>query len=232
MLTLKNFFLFLFVCSCSLWTYGTEYEGIGKANGQMMDLWITIDINNNQAQVDLGGGALKFTGICKRSGTAQNPVYQITADKLAFTLKSADAGSTLEGKLPLGNNNFLDLWLLKKPNNLVPSTLSDQELKTILESKDGYTSFIQMITNEGTQALTSDFMFEPNGSYKFFGDSTKLDELLEKINGSYQVSNGEIIFKLGNEMERRGIIYNNGDYIRVPLGQVVRGGNFTIVLIK
>ena len=234
MRTKKISVLFWLIFIGSLMSFGTKYEGIGKVKGQMMDLWVSIDITNNDATVNLGEGALTFPVTCKKTGTQQNPVFSFSNAQanFSFTLKSIDEGSTLEGKFPLGNNNFLDLWLLKLPEKIDKTTLSDQELKTILEDKEGYTSFLKMKKNDGTQALTSYFIFDSDGTFKFIGDSSHISEMFTKINGTYRISNGKVLLNLGDEMEKEGTIYNNGDYIIIPLGNIVRGGNFTIILIR
>ena len=226
------FLLFMFIGS--LISFGAKYEGIAKVKGQMMDLWVSIEISDNEATIDLGEGTLTLTGTCKKSGTSKNPIYTFKNPKgdFGFTLKSTDGGSTLEGKFPIDKNNSLDMWLLKLPDNMEKTTLSDEELKQILENKDGYTSFIKIIKQGGTTALTSDFVFEPDGTFNFIGDSSKINELFKQANGSYSISEGNVILNLGNELKREGTIYNNGDYIVIPIGNMVRGGNFTIVLIR
>lgn len=96
--------------------------------------------------VNLGEGALVIPVKYKQSDTQKNSEFTFNNDQanFSFSLKSIDEGFILEGKLPLGNNNFLDLRLLKLPEKLNKSTLSDQELKTILEDKEGYTSFLKL----------------------------------------------------------------------------------------
>lgn len=234
MKTKKACFFLLFMFVGSLISFGTKYEGIAKVKGQMMDLWVSIDISGNEATMDLGEGTLTLTGTCKKSGTQKNPIYTIKNPKgnFGFTLKSTDGGSTLEGKFPIDKNNSLDLWLLKMPDKMEEATLSDEELKQILEKKEGYTSFLKIKRQGGTNVLTSDFVFKPDGTFDFIGDSSQINELFKQANGSYTISDGKVMLNLGNELTREGTIYNNGDYIVIPIGNMVKGGNFTIVLVR
>ena len=204
-----------------------RYEGLCKLPGfNDASEWVELTITGNKIHLDLGEGVIEFDGTCKKTGV-KTLVINSSSLKSPITLTTNDKGQSYSGSSKLPGGQKMDFWFLKVPEELVESTLSDEQLKEIVTSKDGYTAFLKLNDGNITLALTYDLELDKDGHYKFIGDSPIFNQLINNFReGEFEISDGKITL-IKNSDTVSGTIYDNGKYITIPLG---KGG--TIQLIR
>lgn len=209
---------------------GNYYEGIAKMKGKPIDGWLSMELDDEDAEINFLN-KINFAAPYTQKAVGDKITLTVTVPgnpKAVFT--SDDGGDTFQGVLNFNGQKF-DGWVLKVPKKLIKSTLSDNELEEILSSPEGYTSFCVMENSEGKASITSDFNFSPGGSFSMICDSEAMQNHFRNLNGTYQVKDGNLVLKAGNDVALTGEIYDDGRYIKIPMGNGA-GIDWTIILIK
>lgn len=207
-----------------------HYQGIAKRAGDPLDYWVTIDFDDEDAKVNIGGIS-SFYGAYTIKGKGENATVTIQVPRgNSGMIKTSDGGESFEGNLKnyLGN---LNLWILRVPSKFKPTELVSDELKQTISSKDGYTAFIKLEQSEGVACSTSEFIFSPDGRFSMKCDSPSLQEIFENIRGTYYFEGNNMILKTDAGPTLDATIYNDGTYISIPLGRK-RGMDMEIILIR
>lgn len=166
---------------------GSHYEGIAKMAGQPIDFWTVLNFDDEDAMFNLAN-QFKLSGqyTAKTVGTTTTLTVKMSNGKTE-TFKTSDNGGSLEGTLSANGNSF-KVWLLKVPAKKVASTLPNEELASIIGSKDGYTAFVKVNMNGAEMSATSDFTFNSaNNSFKMTCDSQVMQKIFGTMQGTYSV---------------------------------------------
>lgn len=207
------------------------YQGIGKIPNKPLDYWVTLEFDDEDADFNIGD-LFKFMGgyKCSNKGNDLSLTIEIPGSSKA-SLTSTDNGQSLSGKVPTFDGQ-VQLWVLKVPKKLKQSQLSDNELEPIIASSDGYTCFAILKPQSGGKlSVTSDFTFTPGNKFKMICDSPSVQEIFKNFQGSYSISNGEIELHTENGTVLKGNIYDDGNYLMIPVGSK-NGMDLTLVLIR
>ena len=129
------------------------------------------------------------------------------------------------------NGSSIRLWLLKVPRKLKKAEGDATKLTETLTAPDGYTSFVQLSKAGGLFSVTSDFFFHSNGRFGISCDSPSLQQMFENIKGEFQVEGSDVKLKLDSGATINGTIYDQGNYISIPVGYK-DGMDMTIILIR
>lgn len=209
---------------------GAHYEGIGKIDGKPLDYWVTIEFDDEDAEVSLGNVS-NFTGEYSQTGSGTNVTVTIKVPGgNKGILKTTDGGESFEGNMKTHAGD-VKLWILKVAGRHKKVEMGAEDLMKTLSSPDGYTSFVKLTQSEGTACVTSDFEFTPEGRFGITCDTPSLQEIFAKIKGKYSVEDSEVKLITDNGQTLTGTIYDNGNYITIPVGSK-SGMNITIILIR
>ena len=233
----KNLFLlfiflttFSFMASAATGMKGCRYVGVGKMEGNPIDFWASIEFDEQDAEINVGN-VFNFFAPYTLSGTGNNTfVTLVIPGSPKLILKSQDNGESFQGTLTINGKN-IELWLLKVANNLKEVTEDAEELTEILSSPEGYTSFVQLSKAGGLFSVTSDFFFHKDGRFGISCDMPSLQQIFENIKGVFNVEGSEVKLRLDTGSTISGIIYDNGNYIKIPVGRK-DGMDMTIILIR
>lgn len=209
---------------------GAYYEGIAKMKGKPIDGWLSLELDDEDAEINFCN-KINFAAPYTQSAMGDKVTLTVAVPgnpKAVFT--SEDGGDTFQGVLNFNGQKF-ESWVLRVPKKLKKATLPDKELEAILSSPEGYTSFCVMENAEGKASITSDFSFSPEGHFSMICDSQAMQNHFRNLKGTYQVSDGKVILNAGNGVTLTGDIYDDGRYIKIPLGKGA-GINWTIILIR
>lgn len=209
---------------------GTYYQGIGKIEGNPLDYWVTIEFDDEDAEVNLGNVS-SFDGGYTLKGSGNNATITIKVPGgHSGTLNTSDGGESFEGTMKTHAGN-VKLWILKVAGRHKKVEMGEAELKKVISSPDGYTSFVKLVHSGVTGCVTSDFEFTPEGRFGIRCDTPSLQEMFANIKGTYSVEGSEVKFTTDNGQTLRGTVYDNGNYITIPVGS--KGGmDMTIILIR
>lgn len=211
---------------------GSKYQGITKIPDSPLDMWTTVDFTATDMSLNLANAA-KFSSKITSKDTAGKLTVTGTLEpgNGSFTLTSSDNGASFEGKYSL-NGNTVTTWLLCVPSELTPATQPTQELAEIVGSSDGYTSFLLIEMQGNTCCATADVSFnKEEGTWKMICDSQIVQKILGNMQGSYSLDGSNIYMKDSTGKNASGTIYDNGKYIKVPIGSA-QGMALTLVLIR
>ena len=207
------------------------YQGIGKMAGKPSDLWVSLELDGEDADFNIGE-TYKFMGAYTVTGSGDNLTVTIKVPgRPECILKTDDGGDTFTGKVSLPMDQNLDLWLLSVPKKLKPAEESAETLKSIVGSPDGYTSFLLMYQQSGVYCVTSEIGFTPEGRFSIEADTPTLQELIGNMKGSYSIEGNKLILKTDKGPVLNGNIYNEGKYIKIDLSQSGRS-NLSMILIR
>lgn len=232
-LKLVSLFIVLTISTGSVWAINlnkAHYQGIAKMKGQTVDFWVNVDFDDEDAEIDFGE-KLNVMGAYTKTESGKNITLNIKVPAAPNAIfKSTDGGSTFQGKIKVGGIDY-DVWVLKVPAKLKKAEQSDDELKTILSSPDGYTSFCIFNTGEGICSVTCDFEFSPDGQFNLICDSAGMQDIFRNFKGTYSISDGTVTLNSVAGVSFSGTIYDNGNYLKIPVGKK-DGISLTLVLIR
>lgn len=209
---------------------GKHYQGIAKIPGKPLDFWVTFELDDEDAEVNIGE-VYNFLASYSATGSGESSSMVLTVPSSPkATLKTSDGGSTLTGTITLDGKK-MDLWLLQVPRKLKESDVPSEEMMSILNNPDGYTCFVQLKQSEGTACVTSDFSFGKDGRFNIICDTPQIQEMFANIKGTYSVEGSQVILTTDKGPVLKGNIYDKGNYLTIPVG--TKGGmNMTLVLIR
>lgn len=209
---------------------GAHYEGIGKIDGKPLDYWVTIEFDDEDAEVSLGNVS-NFMGEYTQTGSGANATVTIKVPGgNTGTLKTSDNGESFEGTMKTHAGN-VKLWILKVAGRHKKVEMGAAELKETVSAPEGYTSFVKLTQTSVTACVTSDFEFTPEGRFGITCDTPSLQEMFANIKGTYTIEGSEIKLTTDNGQTLTGTVYDKGNYITIPVGS--KGGmDMTIVLIR
>lgn len=209
---------------------GAYYEGIGKVNGKPLDLWVTIEFDDEDAEVNLGKVS-SFSGAYTQTGSGSNATVTIKVPGgNTGTLKTSDGGESFSGTMKTHAGN-VELWILKVASRHKKVEMGAEELRETVSSPEGYTSFAKLITSSGTACATSDFEFKPDGRFTLTCDTPSLQNIFSNFKGTYSIEGSELKLTTDNGQTLKGTIYDQGNYISVPIGSK-SGMDMTIIMIR
>lgn len=208
---------------------GAHFQGIGKVAGKPLDFWVDIEMDDEEADFNIGN-INKLTAEYKAGGTTSKPTFSVQVPRsTAAVFKSDDGGESYTGTIKI-NGLTIDLWFLKVPRKLKPSQLTDEELNKIISSPDGYTCFAQLETQGILACVTADFTFD-DGHFDMQCDSSEIQKMFSNFNGTYSIENGQLNLVAAVGTKLTGKIYDNGKYLVVPVGS--KGGmTLKLILIR
>ena len=209
---------------------GFNYVGIGKVDGSPIDFWASIEFDDQDAEVNVGNVYNFLASYTLSSKGSTNTISLSVPGSPKCVLQSNDNGESCKGTLSI-NGKSIKLWLLKVPRKLKKAEQSEEELTKILTSSEGYTSFVKLGKAGGLFSVTSDFFFHKDGRFGISCDTPSLQQMFENIKGAFNVEGSEIKLKLDTGSTISGNIYDNGNYIIIPVG-MKDGMDMTIVLIR
>ncbi|MBD5232449.1 MAG: hypothetical protein HDS66_09930 [Bacteroidales bacterium] len=211
---------------------GCRYQGIGKIQGQPIDAWVNMTVDDGDLEFNMAN-TFDFAAEYTVSGTGDNATMSVKMPGSGTVpLKTADGGSSITGSFTrLGQK--IDLWLLRIPTQLTPSTLPASELDGIVGSSDGYTSFVTIkLPNGQEMCATSDFILSAaDHSFKMTCDSPAMQKIFGTMQGSYQVNGSNLVLTDATGKTSSGEICDNGNYIKIPMGSA-QGMTLNLVLIR
>lgn len=208
----------------------SNYVGIGKVDGSPIDFWVSIEFDDQDAEVNVGNVYNFFAPYTQsRNGNSSTITLSVPGSSKC-ALQSRDNGESCQGTITL-NGKSIKLWLLKIPRKLKKAEQSEEELTEILTSPEGYTSFVKLIKAGGLFSVTSDFFFNKDGCFGISCDTPSLQSIFENIKGVFNVEGSEVKLKLDTGSTISGSIYDNGNYITIPVG-IKDGMDMTIILIR
>lgn len=228
--------LFIPFAATALKMNGKRYQGIAKNadTGEPIEFWVDIEFDDEDVSVDIGK-VYNFMAPYQVTGgdnsatiNTKMPGFNVP---IAFTTK--DGGSTLTADFKEPNKGVkLNLWLLKVPRKLKKAQQSQEELMGIVTDADGYTCFMEIKRGDNVFCVTSDAFLYPDGSFKVIQDATRLSELFkDQLDGSFKIDGADIFFKLSGK-EYKGEIYDNGNYIKIPVGALGSSNSSTQITLN
>ncbi|MBD5189287.1 MAG: hypothetical protein HDS95_03310 [Bacteroidales bacterium] len=211
---------------------GSRYQGIGKIKGQAIDAWVNMTVDDGDLEFNMAN-SFDFAAEYTVSGTGDNATMNVKMPGSGVVpLKTTDGGASITGSFTRLDQK-IDLWLLRIPNQLTPSTLPSSELDGIVGSSDGYTSFITIkLPNGQEMCSTSEFSLSAaDHSFKMICDSPALQKIFGTMQGSYQVNGNVLSLTDAAGKTVTGEICDNGNYIKLPIGSA-QGMTLNLVLIR
>lgn len=207
---------------------GCKYVGIAKVNGSPIDFWVSVEFDTQDAEVNVGN-AYNFFALYTASGDSNTITIDVPGSPKCI-LKSQDKGESCQGTLTI-NGNSMKLWLLKIPRKLKIAEVETEELRKIVSSPEGYTSFVQLSKGGGLFCVTSDFFFHKDGLFEISCDSPSLQQIFENMRGRFDIEGSQVNLNLNSGASITGTIYDNGNYISIPVG-TKDGMDMTVILIR
>ena len=235
-LTLMASVLLAFACSFGAYAAtdldGNHYQGIGKLAGEAVDFWVDMKLDDTDIDFNVSE-TFKFSASYKATAVGDKLTVKATLPgnkPCKFT--SSDGGSSLQGKMSI-NGKMLDVWALKVPSKLTPTTLPVEKLAPIVGSGDGYTAFVLIGLPQGqVMCSPAEFSLDGNtGTWKMTCDTPALQKMFSTAHGNYSVSGSELLLTDSTGARVTGTIYDDGNYIRVPAGSA-QGISLTYLLIR
>ncbi len=211
---------------------GCRYQGIGKISGQAVDAWVNMTIDDGDLDFNMSN-TYDFSAEYTASGSGNNATLNVNMPGCGVVpLKTTDGGSTLTGKF-IRMGQKIDLWLLRIPSKLIPSSLPESELDGIVGSSDGYTSFVTIkLPNGQEMCATSDFeLSSADHTFKMTCDSPSVQKIFGSMHGTYEIVGHNLTLTDSKGMTATGEICDNGKYIKLPMGSN-QGVTLTLVLIR
>lgn len=228
--------LFIPFAAPALKMNGKHYQGIAKNadTGEPIEFWVDIEFDDEDVIVDIGK-VYNFMAPYQVTGgdnsatiSTKMPGFNVP---ISFTTK--DGGSTLTAnfKEPIKGIK-INLWLLKVPRKLKKAQQSQEELMEIVTSADGYTCFMEIKRDGNVFCVTSDAFLYPDASFKVIQDATRLSELFkDQLDGTFRIDGADIFLKLSGK-EHKGEIYDNGNYIKIPVGALGSSNTTTQITLN
>lgn len=218
---------------------GKRYQGLAKSiDGNPIEFWMDVEFDDDDATVSVGK---VYDFLAPYTTTATGKGVKIVTKMPGFgtpiTFETTDGGETMTGyfKTQYKNQDYsFNIWMLKVPRKLKKVKFTKEEALEKVASPDGYTSFMQIKRDGNEFCITSEALFSPDGKFKFTMDTDRLREMFKTMQGSYTVGDdGEISLTLENHTYK-GEIFDNGNYIKIPVGNLYSSSrnNVTLILIR
>lgn len=212
---------------------GKHYQGIAKnVNGDPLELWVDLEFDDEDLSVNIGD-VYSFMAPYKVTGTDSNATISIKMPgfNTPIDFKTTDGGSSLTANFDMPDRSKtigVNLWVLKVPRKLKPTTQSEEETLETLTSDEGYTCFMEIKKNDSLWCVTADAFFTPDGKFRVVHDSPLLREMFRgSLDGTFSISGSDITLNLEGGSNNGGI-YDQGNYIKVP---VASNGSKKVTLI-
>lgn len=229
--------LLLPLSAAALKMNGKHYQGIAKTiDGAPIEYWVDVEFDDEDASINFGE-VYTFMAPYTLTGTDNNATIatKMPGFGTPFVFNTRDGGSTLTAEFvsPENKNMKFNVWLLKVPRKLKKTTQTTEEALQTLTSPDGYTCFLQIKRDGKEFCVTADAYMGADGSFTVEQDAEKLKERFQdKLNGTFKVDGAEIILSIP-EGTYSGSIFDNGNYVKIPLGRWESNpGDVTLILIK
>lgn len=210
---------------------GTKYIGMASFPGQPIDLWVSVDFAEADANMSLAG-SYSFDG--KYTATTTGATMNVSIpfnEKIKAKLKSSDKGGSMEGTLSM-NGTAVKLWMVKIPSQLKQDDLSGENLEKVFSASDGYTALVKIQQGDGLLCVPADFTVDAgskNWQMKF--DNAAIQKMFGTSQGSYSVSGTDINMTDSAGLEIICKSYDNGNYLEAPMGSA-QGMTLTLILIR
>lgn len=238
---MKSFFLsvalLIPLSAAALKINGSHYQGAAKnLNGAPLEYWVDVEFDDEDASVNFGE-VYSFMAPYKVTGTDNKATIttRMPGFDTPFVFHTNDGGSTLTAEFvsPHKQDMKFNVWLLKVPRKLKKTTRTLEETLQTLTSSDGYTCFMEIKRGGEEYCVTADAYMYADGSFKVVQDAEKLSEMFQdKLNGTFKVDGAEITLSIPGG-SYSGSIYDNGNYIKIPLGRWEGDSSeVTLILIK
>lgn len=201
---------------------GKHYQGIAKNadTGEPIEYWVDVEFDDEDVSVNIGQ-IYTFLSPYKMTGGDNNAIIstKMPGFNVPITFKTNDGGSTLTSEFKEPNKGMnLKLWLLKVPRKLKKTVQPYEEVMNTITSTDGYTCFMEIKRDGNLYCVTADAFLYPDGNFKVQQDAESLSKLFQnKFDGSFRIDGGDIFLNLSGK-EYHGEIYDNGNYIKIPIG--------------
>ncbi|MCM1153472.1 MAG: hypothetical protein NC328_07455 [Muribaculum sp.] len=199
---------------------GRKYIGPAKIQGFPADVWteLTFNADNKMNGIVLLQDIQNETCTAKKSGKTITVEFATPFGK-PLSLKSTDSGDSFTGTFVKDRVNA-SFWLIEVPYENVPVNLPTEEVEKIVASPDGYTLFIKGNQNGQAVAFTVDFTFDgASHTYKMVCDNAMIQKIFGKMSeGGYSIDGDKITIDVFND-KKTGTIYNDGNFITIPLGK-------------
>lgn len=217
---------------------GKHYQGIAKnTDGSPVEFWVDLEFDDEDASVSIGE-AYSFIAPYKISGTDKKTIISTRLPGFGTPLNfvTTDGGESLTAEFDVPDEKRkakLNLWVLKVPRKLKKTTSPYEETLNTITDKDGYTCFIKINRGELEYCVTADAFFNSGGGFSVEQDGKMLSAMFsDKLTGTFKVDGADISLSLSGSTYK-GTIYDEGNYIQVPLGQWESStGSVTLILIK
>lgn len=208
-----------------------HYEGIAKLPGNPLDYWVTLELDDEDAEYNIGN-IYNFMGAYTSTGSGSKATLSIKVPGSPNSiLKTTDGGLSLEGSVQTTGKQMA-VWVLQIPGKLKKAQQTDDELFSILSSPDGYTSFMRLEKQGALFSVTSEFSFTPQGSFSLQCDAPSVQDMFSNLeSGSFSIDEGQVKLTTKNGVSLTGTIYDNGNYIMIPIGSK-DGMGMTLILIR
>lgn len=225
---MKKFFTFIALSllipmtAAGLKMNGKHYQGIAKNadTGEPIEYWVDVEFDDEDISVDIGK-IYTFLAPYQVKGDENNATIstKMPGFNVPIIFKTDDGGSTLTSDFKEPNKGMkLNLWLLKVPRKLKKADQDHEKLMEIVTSPDGYTCFMEIKRDGSVFCVTADAFLSHDGSFKVQQDSERLSELFkDQLDGSFRIDGADIFLNLSGK-DYQGEVYDNGYYIKIPLG--------------
>lgn len=239
---MKKLFIILYIsffipfAATALKMNGKHYQGIAKNadTGEPIEFWVDVEFDDEDVTVDIGK-VYNFMAPYKVTGEDKSATIstKMPGFNVPITFKTNDGGSTLTADFKEPNKGMkLNLWLLKVPRKLKKAQLPQDELMETVTSSDGYTCFMEIKRGDSVFCVTADAFLYPDGSFKVIQDAQRLSELFkDQLDGSFRIEGAEILLNLSG-IEYHGEIYDNGNYVKIPVGSLGSSNSNTKVTLN
>lgn len=225
-------------CGHAIKMSGKHYQGIAKnTEGDPIEFWVNVEFDDEDAEVNIGE-VYSFMAPYKVSGTDKNATISTKLPGFGTPLdfKTTDGGSTLTALFSAPHKNVkMNLWLLRVPRKLKKTALPTEQVVQTVTSSDGYTCFMEFKRGDSDYCITSEAALTPDGKFKINQDSPKLREMFDnQLDGKFSVDGGNITLSISGRTFS-GEIYDDGKYIKIPLGRLPGLGtqnDVTLILIR
>lgn len=211
---------------------GARYQGIGKIKGQPIDAWVNMTVDDGDLEFNMAN-SFEFAAEYTVTGQGQTGTMSVKMPGSGTVpLKTTDGGATLTGKFTrLGQQ--IDLWLLRIPSQLTPSTLPSAKLDEIVGGSDGYTAFVTVALPNGQEmCATSEFyLSSADHSFKMICDSPAVQKIFGTMYGSFKVDGNNLVLTDSTGTTAQGAICDDGNYIKIPMGSA-QGITLNLILIR
>ena len=207
-----------------------NYLGIGMIDNEPIDFCVNLELDGEDAEYNVGE---VYHFLSSYTSTVSGKNITVTVKVPGYpvsVLKSTDGGKNFEGSITL-SLGLIKLRLLKVPRKLRQTDIENVDISSIINSGKDYSAFVKIEKGGGTFMARGKFEFLKDGGFHFITENPKLKNLFSDYNGSYEFENNKIILTKKNGNTLSGLIYDDGNYIIIPLGRE-DGMDMELILIR